>query len=192
MKNQHKKTIIHMFFCFVFWIAMLSPFTAIAARSPVRMGDLNFDGKISSVDARIAIRASAKLESMNEEQQQASDVNFDGKTNSIDARQILRVAAKLGGFEITVAMSTNQEYVIDSMFTLGKYSWEYTVEPVDGLEIDKIVHDPMTGTYENYEVFYIIKPKKEGVFFLKCKLGESWNNHLLPIEERTYTFIVDH
>ncbi len=58
-------------------------------------GDVNMDGKVNSADARLALRASAKLEELSDEQKQLADMNKDGKVNSSDARTILRTAAKL-------------------------------------------------------------------------------------------------
>ena len=58
-------------------------------------GDVNGDGKVTSADARLALRAAAKLEELDETQKQAADVNGDGRIASADARTILRVAAKL-------------------------------------------------------------------------------------------------
>ena len=61
----------------------------------VKLGDVNFDGKINSTDARITLRAAAKVEELSENQQYAADINSDGKIKAADARTILRVAAKL-------------------------------------------------------------------------------------------------
>ncbi|MBQ6020291.1 MAG: carbohydrate-binding domain-containing protein, partial [Clostridia bacterium] len=58
-------------------------------------GDVNGDGKVNSQDARLALRAAAKLETLTEAQTAAADVNGDGKITSVDARTILRAAAKL-------------------------------------------------------------------------------------------------
>ena len=58
-------------------------------------GDLNGDGKVNSSDARIALRAAAKLDELSVSQKKIGDMNGDGKMNSTDARIILRMAAKL-------------------------------------------------------------------------------------------------
>ena len=62
------------------------------------LGDLNSDGKVNAVDARLALRISAKLETADEVQKLAGDVNADGKITATDARKILRVSAKLDTF----------------------------------------------------------------------------------------------
>ena len=64
------------------------------------LGDVNGDGYIHADDARLALRASARLETLSDAQLIAADVNGDGKLFANDARQILRVSAKLqAGFE---------------------------------------------------------------------------------------------
>ena len=59
------------------------------------LGDANSDGKVNSADARILLRAGAKLQTLTEIEAIAADVNNDGKVNSADARVALRVGAKL-------------------------------------------------------------------------------------------------
>lgn len=61
----------------------------------VMPGDVNGDGDILANDARLALRASAKLEPLDETQFLAADVDGDGKILAGDARQILRYSAKL-------------------------------------------------------------------------------------------------
>ena len=59
------------------------------------LGDVNMDGKINSADARLALRAAAKVETLTETQTLLADVSDDGKVKAADARTILRIAAKL-------------------------------------------------------------------------------------------------
>jgi|GEM_PF-596167 len=62
---------------------------------PITKGDVNGDGKITAADARQALRASARLENLNEKEKSAADINGDGKVSADDARTILRKSAKL-------------------------------------------------------------------------------------------------
>ncbi len=62
------------------------------------IGDVNNDGKITAADARTVLRASAKLETLDENAMVAADVNKDKKITAADARTILRVSAKLESF----------------------------------------------------------------------------------------------
>ncbi|MBR1811092.1 MAG: leucine-rich repeat protein [Clostridia bacterium] len=59
------------------------------------LGDLNGDKKVNSVDARLALRAAARLDTLTDVQRLAADIDGDGKVGSGDARRILRAAARL-------------------------------------------------------------------------------------------------
>ena len=65
-----------------------------------RLGDVDADGKVTSSDARLALRASVNLENYRAGSRQfvASDVNRDGKIGPEDARSILRVSVHLESF----------------------------------------------------------------------------------------------
>nr|MCR5781162.1 hypothetical protein [Clostridia bacterium] len=63
--------------------------------SPVTPGDVDGNGQILADDARLALRASAKLETLTEAQSFAADVDGNGQVLADDARQILRFSAKL-------------------------------------------------------------------------------------------------
>ena len=63
--------------------------------SEVASGDVNGDGDVLANDARLALRASAKLETLTETQKKAADVDGSGDVLANDARQILRFSAKL-------------------------------------------------------------------------------------------------
>ena len=58
-------------------------------------GDVNNDGDVLANDARLALRASARLETLDPEEAEAADVNRDGNILADDARQILRYSARL-------------------------------------------------------------------------------------------------
>lgn len=60
-----------------------------------RKGDVNGDGKVTTADARLALRAATALEKLTEEAEEAADMNNDGKVTTSDAREILREATKL-------------------------------------------------------------------------------------------------
>lgn len=58
-------------------------------------GDVNRDGKVRSSDARTALRAAARLETLTDEQIRIGDMNGNGRIDAGDARKILRMAASL-------------------------------------------------------------------------------------------------
>ena len=59
------------------------------------LGDVDANGKITSADARLILRCSAKLEVFYGEQLAAADLDSNGKVTSADARIDLRISAKL-------------------------------------------------------------------------------------------------
>ena len=59
------------------------------------LGDVNGDGRITSADARLALRAAVNLETLTEIQRLAADVDKDNNVRSADARMILRAAVGL-------------------------------------------------------------------------------------------------
>ena len=60
-----------------------------------RIGDPDGDNKVSSSDARIALRASVGLDQLSTWQKKAADVDHDGDITSADARIILRASVNL-------------------------------------------------------------------------------------------------
>ena len=60
-----------------------------------KLGDVDGNGKIEAADARLALRASVKLETLTAEQTLAANVDGDAFVTSADARLILRAAVKL-------------------------------------------------------------------------------------------------
>ena len=59
------------------------------------LGDVNGDGHVKANDARIALRAAAKLEELDERALKAADLDGNGKVTAAEARRILRFVAKL-------------------------------------------------------------------------------------------------
>ncbi|MBQ7961908.1 MAG: hypothetical protein IJ289_04850 [Clostridia bacterium] len=69
------------------------------------LGDVNGDTKISAADARIVLRAAARIETLSASAEKSADVDKNGKVNAADARMILRVAARIDNFENPVPPS---------------------------------------------------------------------------------------
>ena len=60
-----------------------------------KTGDVNSDGKVTATDARLALRASASLDTLEGAAFHAADVNGDGRVSANDARSILRYSARI-------------------------------------------------------------------------------------------------
>lgn len=70
----------------------------VAKRSEIRIGDVNFDGQVNAIDARLALRCSAQIETLSNDAFLAADVDLDERVTAVDARKILRVSAGLDKF----------------------------------------------------------------------------------------------
>ena len=68
---------------------------AAAVANALQPGDVDGSGKVNSSDARLTLRAAARLETLSGERFTAADVDGNGKVNATDARKILRAAAKI-------------------------------------------------------------------------------------------------
>ena len=70
---------------------------AVKVTEEYKLGDLNKDGKINAADARLALRLSVKLETLEglDIPFEVADVDFDGNIKASDARTLLRVAVAL-------------------------------------------------------------------------------------------------
>lgn len=64
------------------------------------LADVNADGNITAADARLALRAAAKLETLTPAQFSAADIMRNSAVNAADARIILRIAAKIESVEL--------------------------------------------------------------------------------------------
>lgn len=75
----------------------------VANKSVVLLGDVNEDGDVSVADARAALRAAVKLDTLTVVQTLAADVNFSNDVMVDDARAILRAAVKLDSSDSWIA-----------------------------------------------------------------------------------------
>ncbi|MBQ6699576.1 MAG: dockerin type I repeat-containing protein, partial [Oscillospiraceae bacterium] len=60
-----------------------------------KVGDINRDGKVNTIDANYARRYAAGLLTLDEGQKLAGDVNLDGEVNVMDSAFIRRHTVKL-------------------------------------------------------------------------------------------------
>lgn len=118
----------------------------------VKLGDVNKDGNIDASDARLALRASAQLETLDEEALVAADVNFTGKVTAADARLILRYAANLEEFPTEAESDTEYEEPSSEEPTSEEPTSEEptTAEPDTGVianEYPEIIDTFLSGKY---------------------------------------------
>lgn len=76
-------------------ICLISIFSMSISASAAYMGDVDSNGKITASDARVILRAAAKIQSLDVSQTLIADINGDNKITASDARKVLRMSAKL-------------------------------------------------------------------------------------------------
>ncbi len=139
-----------------------------------RKGDVNFDGKVTAVDARLCLQAVASpLNSLNIG---LADVNNDGKISAVDARIMLQdvagmteiityAQAKKGGSFVVGPLRSNEGTA---------YYWQCEVDKSDLSFFDKIFDNSESevigGIINQYFVF---TPKSKGTYTIKFKLANA-------------------
>ena len=94
-----------------------------------RLGDMDEDGIIAATDARIALRASAKIETLSAENRVLADVDYDSKVTAVDARTILRVSAKLQSFESPFPPASHPPE------TLGEFLLKFDLDSITSIKV---------------------------------------------------------
>lgn len=69
--------------------------TSIDGKLSGYLGDVNYDQKLTAVDARIILRYATKLDVIPDEYIHLADINGDGNITAVDARIALRMSTKL-------------------------------------------------------------------------------------------------
>ncbi len=90
-------------------------------------GDVNGDGRINAMDARLILRISTRLEDVAEEQESIADIDGDGRVTAGDARLVLRITTGSSPGakpDYENANSASLSFYIDSN---GKATVTYTV-----------------------------------------------------------------
>ncbi|MDR1628879.1 MAG: protease inhibitor I42 family protein [Oscillospiraceae bacterium] len=178
--------------------ALVLPFATVTARAETGLpestfspsyilGDIDGDVTVTAADARLCLRASAKLQTLTQEQQQAADVFSDGEITAANARKILRVSAKLERFE--VLLKVGQAYVLPPLRSAGSgmYQWNYSVSPSIGIGVKEETVFPWEDTDligAPSETTYTFLAQNPGTYTVTLQLKASWET--APINEISF------
>ena len=94
MKRTTTK-VLSLFLSFLLLFSIIPIQLTGGAADNLLAGDVNRDSKVDASDARLALRSSAKLETLTANQIKCADTDGDKKILANDARKILRTSAKL-------------------------------------------------------------------------------------------------
>lgn len=89
---------------------LVCAFSFSAGAEDVRLGDVDSNGRVTSVDARLILRHAVRIESLADDLLTAADVDQNGRITSADARAALRIAVRLDDeIIITVTEESSEE-----------------------------------------------------------------------------------
>ena len=160
--------------------------TTLRALAVQRTGDLDADGKVTALDARLCLLASAQLSKLTYQQSVAADVDGNFGISSLDARKILRTSAKLETLFFTMETTPDWGVVVGPLkgSENGKYSWVSNTDTQGLLSLDiiqKTVAAPEGSKDTSPEYFFVITPKHMGQPEVRFSLMNS--DHTETLEQ---------
>ena len=127
------------------------PLLVSAAKTPLLPGDLNRDGVVHSDDARIALRAAARIIPLTDIILANGDIDGNGKITSADARRILRAAAKIealpAGSDQGEAQTTAEPVTAEPVTAEPVTAEPVTAEPAtaESVTAEPVTAEPVTA-----------------------------------------------
>ncbi len=112
-------------------------------------GDIDGNGSVNALDARLCLRAAAQLETLTDTQKKAADLDGTGEITSITARNILRAGAKIDTLKFTVKIDDGQRIVFTKLVRAGAYDWEHKTDS----EKTEITYSNEQEYSENFDGF---------------------------------------
>ena len=138
-----------------------------------RKGDVNFDGQVTAVDARLCLQSVAS--SINTLSTSVADVNNDGKISAVDARIMLQDVAGMTVINTYAQAEKGGRFVVGPLrATEGTpYYWQCEVDKSGLGFFDRIFDDSATeivgGILNQYFVF---TPENVGTYTINFKLAD--------------------
>ncbi len=153
-------------------------------------GDVDLDGFLKANDARLCLRAAAKLEELTPEEQKVADTDCSGVVESSDARAILRASAKLETITVTVNLKVGQNLVVGPLTGPAGWEWWYLSDSVisDSFYVKKTYINPypVDALGSAPHGYFTFQPKKNGEFLYKVRRGTNWE----PQPDRAFDIII--
>lgn len=151
----------------------------LASEAVARKGDVNYDGKVTAVDARLCLQAVASpdlsISSILSNRSNA-DVNNDGKITAVDARIMLQDVAGMTVITTYAQAEKGGSFVVGPLrSTEGTpYYWQCEVDKSGLNFFDRLFDNSPTevigGVLNQYFVF---TPENVGTYTIKFKLANA-------------------
>lgn len=129
--------------------------TSSEANNEIMKGDADLNGKITAADARLILRISAKLVSVDNHRLSFADYNGDGTVTSQDARFVLRLSANLDPYapETTAPPETTTKKPPETTTVLTDANRKFTVE-TNSLFKTNYARSAVLYDYDNDKILY--------------------------------------
>ena len=147
----------------------------LASEAVSRKGDVNFDGSVTAVDARICLQtvASSDLVSLLPSSK-AADVNGDGKVTAVDARIMLQNVAGMTDI-VTYAQAEKGGSLVVGPLRSNEgtaYYWQCDVDKSGLNFFDRIFDDSTQESIGGYlNTYYVFTPENAGTYTINFKLA---------------------
>ena len=142
-------------------------------------GEIDGNPYVRAADARLCLRAAAKLEELTPEQQRAADIDGSGAIESSDARAILRASAKIEPITVTVNLKVGQNLVVGPLQGPTGWEWNYFISYPSkfDIKVNKYYHsgDEIGSAPDEIIVFM---PTETGNYSAEFKQVTGWNQKL--------------
>lgn len=150
--------------------------TTLYALTIQRLGDVDADGKITTTDARLCLRAAVQLDELTSAQLDAADSDKKSGVTTADARKILRLAVGLDASEnMLVETTSDWGFVIGPLpgAGSGRYYWQCEID-CEGLTVTHESIDAPEGIDgASAKAFFVFTPEKIGKYTVTLKLADS-------------------
>ncbi len=137
-------------------------------------GDIDGNGSVNALDARLCLRAAAQLETLTDTQKKAADLDGTGEITSITARNILRASAKIETITMKISIEKENNLVVGPIKIWGaECNTDSQNDKID------IVHKTENNIPEGVvgaptDSFFTISAKESGDFTLYFTDYQPW------------------
>ena len=173
------------------------PSTAPAVPDSFSYGDVNLDGRVNTVDARIILRFTVQLVLLSGKQCRLADLNGDEAVTSADARRALRTAVRLESPRTYTAAEQDDDYRLYRVYNkrpaYEPYLAGFTTNIRDPLVFDKLraledycasLGSTATFYYTDVGGQYYIQYNSGRVFRTQCTIKAPYVKSILQYMEQ--------
>jgi hypothetical protein len=149
----------------------------LASEAVSRKGDMNFDGKVTAVDARLCLQTVASSDILSLlPSSKSADVNGDGKVTAVDARIMLQNVAGMTDIVTYAQAEKGGSLVVGPLRTNEgtAYYWQCDVDKSGLNFFERLFDDSTTDSVGGIiNQYYIFTPENAGTYTISFKLANA-------------------